>query len=192
MNHDRPRSTLLATTLAVALGGATFTSAPAADAAGFKLTVEGLDKGNKIAAKNVFNSFGCTGENVSPALSWTGAPKDAKAFAVTVYDPDAPTGSGWWHWVVYNLPADTTSLPEGAGSGAGKLPAGAQQGRTDFGKPGYGGPCPPPGKPHRYVFKVFALKAPIEVPADASPAMIGFNLNGNKLAEAEVTAKYGR
>lgn len=191
-HHTLTRSTKLATALAVVLGATVAATPHTSDAAGFKLTVEGLEKGNKIGEKNVFNSFGCSGENVSPALSWTGAPKDAKAFAVTVYDPDAPTGSGWWHWLVYNIPAETTSLPEGAGTTAGKLPAGAQQGRTDFGKPGYGGPCPPPGKPHRYVFKVFALKAPIEVPADASAAMIGFNLNGNKLAEASVTAKYGR
>lgn len=190
MKHDHPRRrTLLAATLAFAA----LTIAPGAGhAAPFKLKVEGLEKGNKIAAKNVFDGFGCSGENVSPALSWTGAPAETKAFAVTVYDPDAPTGSGWWHWVVYNLPADTTSLPEGAGAAAGKLPSGAQQGRTDYGKPGYGGPCPPPGKPHRYVFKVFALKAPIEVPADASAALIGFNLNANKLGEASVTAKYGR
>lgn len=192
MRHQHLRSMTFASALAVTVAAGICSTPADAAAAGFKLTVEGLDKGNKIGAKNVFNSFGCSGENVSPALAWTGAPADTKAFAVTVYDPDAPTGSGWWHWVVYNIPADTTSLPEGAGSSGGKLPAGAQQGRTDYGKPGYGGPCPPPGKPHRYVFKVFALKAPIEVPADASAAMVGFNLNGNKLAEASVTAKYGR
>src|SRR6476620_10493079 len=105
-------------------------------------------------------SNGGSGGNVSPALSWSHAPPGTQSFALLMHDPDAPTGSGWWHWVVYNLPASTTSLAAGAGDPTKKLlPPGVVQGRTDFGAPGYGGPCPPQGdKPHRYIFTVFALK----------------------------------
>jgi Raf kinase inhibitor-like YbhB/YbcL family protein len=177
---------ILGTTLALA-------SATRADT--LSLTSPDVKDGGTMSNKQVYKGFGCSGENISPALAWKGAPVGTKSFALTVYDPDAPTGSGWWHWIVYNLPATTTSLPAGAGDSAKKtLPAGATEGRTDFGAPGYGGPCPPPGdKPHRYVFTLFALKtAKIEVPTDATAAMIGFNLNANKLATATFTARYGR
>jgi len=124
---------------------------------------------------------------VSPALKWSGAPAGTKSYAVTVYDPDAPTGSGWWHWVLFNIPANVTSLAEGV-KGVGV------EGNTDFGAKGYGGPCPPPGdKPHRYVFTVYALKTDkIDVPANATAAMVGFNLHANQLAKTTLTAKYGR
>ena len=141
----------------------------------------------------VFNGFGCSGKNVSPPLQWSGAPVGTKSFALTVYDPDAPTGSGWWHWIVYNVPASVTELPLGAGDG-GRLPAGAVQARTDFGTAGYGGPCPPPGdRPHHYVFTVYALKTEkLDVPANASAALVAFSINANKLASASITASYGR
>jgi Raf kinase inhibitor-like YbhB/YbcL family protein len=155
-----------------------------------KLTSDTI-KGGKIDMDQVFNSFGCTGKNISPELKWTGAPKDTKAFALTMYDPDAPTGSGFWHWVVFNIPADTKELAANAGSG-GEIPKGAVQSRTDFGKPGYGGPCPPPGKPHHYVFTIYALKDQIQADADASGALVGFNINQNKLASAKLTATFGR
>jgi Raf kinase inhibitor-like YbhB/YbcL family protein len=158
----------------------------------FKLTSSVLKPGGKIAMEQVFDSFGCEGKNVSPDLSWSGAPKDTKFFALTMYDPDAPTGSGWWHWVVLNIPAETTSLPAGAGSG-GDMPKGSLQTRTDFGKPGYGGPCPPPGKPHRYIFTIHALKQKIEgVDEDASGAMAGFYINANTIGKAKLAAKFGR
>jgi Raf kinase inhibitor-like YbhB/YbcL family protein len=159
-----------------------------------KLTVKSKDfkPNGTMPMKSVFNSFGCTGQNVSPDLAWSGAPKGTKSFVVTVYDPDAPTGSGWWHWVVYDIPASTTSLPEGAGGGTG-LPEGAKQGKTDFGSPGYGGACPPPGKPHRYIVTVHALKVDkLDVPADASAALIGFMTHMNELAKGSLTVKYGR
>ena len=135
-----------------------------------------------------------TGGNVSPALSWSNPPAGTRSFALLAYDPDAPTGSGWWHWVVYNIPAETTSLPAGAGDpNKSLMPSGAVQGRTDFGAPGYGGPCPPPGKPHHYYFRLYALKVPkLEVPADASPAFIGFNVNSNAIGKAELLGLYGR
>jgi Raf kinase inhibitor-like YbhB/YbcL family protein len=176
----------------VALALATTVDAAAAG----KLTLKSTDvkPGGTLTDQQVFNGFGCSGANVSPELAWTGAPKDTKSFVVMVYDPDAPTGSGWWHWVVYDIPASAKELPQGAGSGKGSLPEGAVQGRTDFGAPGFGGACPPPGdKPHRYVFTVYALKTEkIDVPPDASAAMIGFMANANKLAKASFTARYGR
>jgi hypothetical protein len=168
----------------------------AAHAAGtFTLESAEVKPGAKIANAQVFNGFGCSGDNVSPSLAWKNAPAGTKSFAVTVYDPDAPTGSGWWHWVVINLPASTTSIPLGAGDKAGsKLPAGAVQGRTDFGAPGWGGPCPPPGdKAHRYIFTVHALKTDkIDVPADASAALVGFVINANRIGKASFTGMYGR
>ena len=161
----------------------------------FSLASADLSRTAKIGERHVFNGFGCSGQNVSPALSWSGAPAGTKSFAVTVYDPDAPTGSGWWHWVLYNVPASVTSLAAGAGSTTpAALPAGATQGTTDFGSKGYGGPCPPPGdKPHRYIFTVHALKVDrIEVPANATAALVGFELNANRLGSATFTARYGR
>lgn len=148
-----------------------------------------------LTDEQVFNGFGCSGKNLSPALKWTAGPAETKSYAVTVYDPDAPTGSGWWHWVVYNIPADVTELAPAAGDAGGqRLPAGALQGRTDFGTYDFGGACPPQGdKPHRYIFTVYALKVDkLDVPADASAALIGFMINGNSLGKASFTAMYGR
>jgi Raf kinase inhibitor-like YbhB/YbcL family protein len=138
--------------------------------------------------------FGCAGGNKSPHLKWSGAPAGTKSFAVTCYDPDAPTGSGFWHWLVVNIPANVTELELGAGSAGGKLPAGALQTRTDFGAPGYGGPCPPEGDhPHRYLFTVFAVKADkLEVKADTSAAVVGFNLHFTTLAKAEIMGLFKR
>jgi Raf kinase inhibitor-like YbhB/YbcL family protein len=159
----------------------------------FKLTAPDLESKGRITAAHVFNGMGCTGQNVSPALNWSNPPAGTKSFAVTAYDPDAPTGSGWWHWVMYNIPADATGLAAGAGNGR-NAPRGSQEGRTDFGSKGYGGPCPPAGdKPHHYHFKVFALKVDkLDVPGDATAAMVGYNLNANKLATATVTGLYAR
>ena len=114
---------------------------------------------------------------------------------MTVYDPDAPTGSGWWHWVIFNIPPDTTSLPAGAGKPeGGGAPQGSIQSMTDFGQPGYGGPCPPQGdKPHRYIFTVYALKVDqLPLQKEASGAMVGYYLNQNKIGKASFTGTYGR
>jgi Raf kinase inhibitor-like YbhB/YbcL family protein len=181
-----------AATFALALAVA---AAPAIAQGTFTLTSATLKDGGMIPFDHVFNGFGCTGKNVSPALKWSGAPAGTKSFALTVYDPDAPTGSGWWHWTVVNIPATVRSLPAGAGSTApAGLPAGAVQGRTDFGKPGWGGPCPPAGdKPHHYVFTVWALKVDkVGVDGESSGAMVGYNARGNALGSATLTALYGR
>src|SRR5260370_28457979 len=131
----------------------------AANAQSMTLTSADLKEGATIANEQVFKGFGCTGSNVSPALSWGGPPGGTKSFAVTMYDQDAPTGSGWWHWVAFNIPPATTSLPKGAGDAKKKrMPKGAIQARNDYGAFGYGGPCPPPGdKPPHYHITGFAL-----------------------------------
>lgn len=186
------RPCLIRHAAALAMAGTTLA---ATAASGFTLSSPGIKPGDTLTEAQVFNGFGCSGKNVSPALNWSGAPAGTKSFAVTVYDPDAPTGSGWWHWVAYNVPATATGLAEGAGTADGKaLPAGTAQGRTDFGGPGFGGACPPQGdKPHRYIFTVYALKTDkIDVPADASAALVGFMIHANQLGKASFTAKYGR
>jgi len=164
-----------------------------AAAAHFRVTTPDLVSKGRIAVSHVFNGMGCNGQNTSPAIEWANPPAGTKSFAVTMYDPDAPTGSGWWHWVMYNIPSSTTGLVAGAGNGR-NAPRGSDQGRTDFGSKGYGGPCPPVGdKPHHYHITVFALKVDkLDVPGDATAAYVGFNLNANKLATARVTGLYGR
>ena len=161
------------------------------------LTSENFKEGDYLAADHVLSEaygFGCKGRNLSPQLAWSGAPPGTASFALTCFDPDAPTGSGFWHWVVVNIPARVASLPLGAGDPAsGKMPGGALEVRTDFGKPGYGGPCPPPGSVHRYVFTVFAVGLEkLPVAADTSAAVVGFHLNFNTLARASLTGLYRR
>ena len=154
--------------------------------------------GDYLGADHILSAdfgFGCAGGNKSPQLAWSEAPAGTKSFAVTCYDPDAPTGSGFWHWLVVNIPANVTELALDAGnSKSPKLPAGALQTRTDFGAPGYGGPCPPPGDhPHRYLFTVFAVSADsLPVKADTSAAIVGFQLNFNTLAKAAIMGLYKR
>jgi Raf kinase inhibitor-like YbhB/YbcL family protein len=161
----------------------------------FTLTSPSIQSGAVLTDEQVYNGFGCSGKNQSPALKWTAGPKETKSYALTVYDPDAPTGSGWWHWVVYNIPANVTELAAGAGDSTGKLlPPGAMQGRTDYGTHEFGGACPPQGdKPHRYIFTVYALKIDkIDLPTDASAALIGFMIHSYSHGNASFTAQYGR
>ena len=158
-------------------------------------TLSSASVGGQATMTEVFNGFGCTGENVSPQLSWANAPEGTKGYAITIHDKDAPTGSGWWHWLAFDLPASTMSLPAGAGDPAkNMMPAGAIQSRTDFGAPGYGGPCPPPGHgPHQYIVTVHALKTDkLGLDANASPAVVGYNLNANTLAKASIVFYYER
>ena len=161
----------------------------------FTLTSPDIADGSTIAQSFEFDGFGCSGRNQSPVLRWSGAPEGTKGFAVNVYDPDAPTGSGFWHWYVIDLPASVSELPANAGAkGGAHLPAGARQIRNDYGQYAWGGMCPPPGdKPHRYIFTVHALGVEkLEIPDDATAALAGFMVNANTLAKATFTSTYGR
>lgn len=161
----------------------------------FSLSSQDIANGHPLTQQQVFAGFGCQGGNASPQLAWQNPPAGTKSFAITAYDPAAPTGSGWWHWTLVNIPAKTQSLPSGAGkTNSDKLPAGAVQGRNDFGYAGFGGACPPEGdKPHPYQFTVWALnveKLPLD--GNASGALVGFMLNSHVLAKAQLTATYAR
>lgn len=168
----------------------------AAETAPFQASSPDVVPGQAIAGKYVYNGFGCTGQNVSPAVMWKNAPAGTRSFAVMVHDPDAPTGgAGFWHWVVVDLPVGTSLIAQGAGTADGRrLPAGARQIATDFGTPGWGGPCPPEGdKPHRYNFTVYALKVDkLDLPANATASLTGFMVNANTLARAIFTGTFGR
>ena len=158
----------------------------------FILKSKDITEGSKLSHSQVFRGFGCQGDNQSPQLFWQNAPEGTKSFVVTVYDPDAPTGSGWWHWVVFNIPAAITRLVANA-SANGKMPSGAIQARNDYGQNRFGGACPPPGTMHRYIFKVYALDVPkLDLDASASPAMIGFMARAHAIASTQITAVYNR
>lgn len=173
----------------------TFTS-HAAPPQGFELSSPDIAPDSIIKQAYTFNGFGCTGQNISPATIWRNPPAGTRSFAVMVHDPDAPTGgAGFWHWVVVDIPATAAALPRGVGTPDGrKLPGEARQIATDFGTPGWGGPCPPVGdKPHRYVFTVYALKVDrLELPANATASLTGFMVNANALKHASFSALYGR
>ena len=160
-----------------------------------EMTSPDIRQGEPMQQKQVFDGFGCSGENLSPELTWRDVPEGTKSFALMVHDPDAPTGSGWWHWVVFNIPADVRALPRGAGTdGSPLMVDGAVQGRTEFGTAGYGGPCPPIGHgPHRYQFTLFALGVEsLPLDASASAAMVGFIVRQNALGSVEIEASYER
>jgi hypothetical protein len=161
----------------------------------FRLTSPDIRPNGTIAMEQVFNGFGCSGGNVSPALDWSGAPEATKSFALLVHDPDAPTGgAGWWHWLMINIPAGTIGLGKDAGKADGsKLPFGCVHIHTDFGGPGWGGPCPPPGdKPHRYNFTLYALKVDGLDASGASASLAGYMINANAIGKAKLTGKFGR
>lgn len=158
-------------------------------------TLSSTTIGGQATNKEVFNGFGCSGENSSPQLSWKNAPEGTKSFAITMYDPDAPTGSGWWHWVAFDIPTSTTSVKAEAGDISKHLmPKGVIQSLTDFGKTGYGGPCPPENdKPHQYIITVHALNTDkLGLDATASPALVGFYLNNVTLAKSSIVMYYSR
>ncbi|HLK33332.1 MAG TPA: YbhB/YbcL family Raf kinase inhibitor-like protein [Terriglobales bacterium] len=154
-------------------------------AMGFVLQTKAFASGAEIPAK-----YTCSGENVSPALSWNGAPQGTKSFALIVDDPDAPSGT-FTHWLVYDLPVTTLQLPENV-SPADDLSGGGRQGRNDFRRVGYGGPCPPPGKAHRYFFRLYALNSQLNLPAGAPRREVENALRGHILAQAEIMAKFAR
>lgn len=159
-------------------------------AAEFKLASNDIVHGEFMKKTFEFRGFGCSGENKSPQLSWSGAPSGTKAYAITVYDPDAPTGSGWWHWQVVNIPVEITSIPSGNGQLNYKDVINVT---NDYGQKGFGGACPPKGHGiHRYQFTVYALAEKIELPSNASGALAGYMIKANTLAASTIEALYTR
>jgi Raf kinase inhibitor-like YbhB/YbcL family protein len=164
-------------------------------AGAFELRITDIAADGTLPDGAVLNGFGCSGANRSPALAWTDPPAGTRSLALTMYDPDAPTGSGFWHWIVLGLPPTAGTLAEGAGDGeAPRLPKGAVMARTDYGQRGFGGACPPKGDPpHRYVLSLHALDvADLGAPLDVSGAVAGFFLNAHTIATATAVATYGR
>jgi Raf kinase inhibitor-like YbhB/YbcL family protein len=172
----------------------TLSASPLA-AAGFTVTSPGLGDGAVVPTAMVFSGNGCAGGSVSPELDWSGAPAGTKSFAVTMHDPDAPEAGGFWHWIVFDIPAGSASLPKGAGDPAGKLlPPGAVTGSSGFGTETYGGPCPPVGGgTHHYAIVVHALKVgKLPVAAGDAPAEIAAAIKAAELGEATLTLLFGR
>jgi Raf kinase inhibitor-like YbhB/YbcL family protein len=158
-------------------------------------TLTSKDLGGEATKTQEFNGFGCSGENQSPQLSWKNAPEGTKSFAVTMYDPDAPTGSGFWHWVVFDIPQNVNELVTNAGNSQLNLaPKGAIQSKTDYGISGFGGPCPPVGHGlHQYIITVYALKTDkLGLDENINPAVVGFYLWNQTLAKASIVAYYKR
>lgn len=158
-------------------------------------TLKSNTLGGETTTLEEFNGFGCSGENQSPQLSWSNAPEGTKSFAITMYDPDAPTGSGWWHWVVFDIPANVHELVPNAGNLEANLaPADAIQSLTNYGVSGYGGACPPEGHGlHQYVITVHALKTDkLGLDAATNPAIVGYYLWNNTLAKASIVSYYQR
>ena len=150
-------------------------------------TLKSSDAGGQVTNRQMAGTFGCHGDNVSPELSWENVPAGTQSFAVTIYDKDAPTGSGFWHWVIFNIPADVTELKSDAGSIAkGLAPAGAIQANNDGGMQGYMGPCPPPGPIHEYLITVYALKTKLPLDKNATAALAGFYMNANTIQKASI------
>ena len=193
LDNSHRRACLIALTL---LAGITAALAARSAPPHFTLSSTDAKLGDGVPQAYIAGAFGCHGGNTSPALHWSGAPAGTLSFAVTLFDRDErSTPSGWWHWVVYDLPKGTLSLPLGAGQEHSTLlPAGAQQGRTDLGTDAYHGPCPAKGDPpHRYVFTVYALNvARLPVPAEASGAMVTSVAQDHLLGKAVFIAHYGR
>ena len=158
-------------------------------------TLESNTLGGNSTSVEEFNGFGCTGENTSPQLSWSNAPEGTKSFAITMYDHDAPTGSGWWHWVVFDIPSNVNSLLKNAGNIEKELmPKDAIQSLTNYGVPGYGGPCPPENHGfHQYIITVHALKVDkLGLDKNTNPAIVGYYLWNNTIAKASIVTYYER
>jgi len=158
------------------------------------LTLYSPDISGQLSNQQVFSGFGCKGKNISPQLRWENPPADTKSFAVTVYDPDAPTGSGWWHWVMFDISASTRTVRSNSGADKTAAPTGSIQSTNSFGGKGFGGACPPKGdRPHGYVFTVHALKVEkLGLDENATPALVGYYLGANTLAKSTLVAYYGR
>ena len=161
-------------------------------AEGFTLSSKTIS--GQLGIQQVYNSFGCTGKNISPELSWSGAPSGTKSYALTMYDPDAPTGSGWWHWLVFNIDSKSTKLLSGAGDVKNKTaPKGSVQSINDYGSLGFGGACPPVGQgTHQYIFTIYALDTDkISLDEKANQAVVGFMIKSHTIAKASLVAYYG-
>ncbi|MGX9354724.1 YbhB/YbcL family Raf kinase inhibitor-like protein [Roseobacteraceae bacterium S113] len=167
----------------LAMIAASLLAAPAL-ADSFTLTSPDIAEGQQLDQAFVFEGFGCEGGNQAPTLQWSGAPEGTESYAITVYDPDAPTGSGWWHWFAFNIPADVRSVEGGEVTGV--------QLTNDYGAQGFGGACPPPGAVHRYEFTVHALGSTLGIDGSVSNALAGFMVNANSLASSTITAVYTR
>jgi len=167
---------------------------PLALAESFSLTSTDISHGEFMSKNHEFQGFGCSGKNLSPQLSWQDAPEGTEAFAILAYDPDAPTGSGWWHWQIVNIPKTVTSLPTGAGApDKNRTPKGSIQIHNDYGVAGFGGACPPEGHgAHRYQFTVHALSQQLELPDNASGALTGYLVNAHSLGSSTIEALYKR
>jgi len=178
----------------IALLGAVLVVTSNAIAGSMTLRSNDISHGAFMAKSQEFQGFGCSGDDKSPHLSWSGAPKDTQAYAVFAFDPDAPTGSGWWHWQAVNIPRNVTSLQTGAGSGDSRnMPKGSMQMTNDYGVKGFGGACPPKGHgAHRYQFVVHALSQKLDLPENASAALTGYMINAHSLASATIEALYKR
>jgi Raf kinase inhibitor-like YbhB/YbcL family protein len=153
-----------------------------------------VSQGKMMNKAQEFTGFGCSGSNLSPELSWSGEPEGTEAFALFVYDPDAPTGSGWWHWQLVNIPKTVKSLVAGAGNENGKMiPSGSFQSINDYGSKSFGGACPPEGHGvHRYQFTLYALSKKLELSENASAALVGYMVKANSLASVTLEALYKR
>lgn len=160
----------------------------------FVLSSDDISQGKFMDKAQEYEGFGCSGGNVSPQLSWSGIPEKTEAFAIMVYDPDAPTGSGWWHWQVVNIPKTVRRLNAGAGTPeSDQLPQGSRQIENDYGVKGFGGACPPKGHgKHRYQFTIHALSKPLALPNGASAALTGYMINAHSLGSATIEALYQR
>ena len=170
-----------------------------ANAANAKMSISSPDfkEGEMVKEANIYNGFGCSGQNISPEINISNVPKDAKSLAITIYDPNAPTGSGWWHWIVYDVPTSTKTIASGQDKEIAPWVSFGKEGmfgRNDFGTQNYGGPCPPVGHGiHHYILTVYALSVEkLNLPKNASAALIGFNINSNTIDQASITAIYKR
>ena len=156
-------------------------------------TLKSQDLGGQLTKAQEFNGFGCSGKNISPQLSWSDAPKDTKSFAITMYDKDAPTGSGWWHWSVFNLPNTTTTIKSNA-SALNLLPKGSSEGTNDYGSVGFGGACPPKGHGfHTYVITIYALDTEkLEINKSTNQAVVGYMINSHSIEKSSIISYYKR
>lgn len=165
-----------------------------AEDGGFRLISSEWHDGGNVPKENVFNGSGCGGANISPEFHWSNAPSAAKSFAITIFDLDAPTGGGWWHWIVFNIPGTIFEVPAGAGNKDSKrMPSASVQCRNDYGELGYGGPCPPPGSTHRYLVKVYALNVEkLPFGSETPPGKMAKQIETHSIGVAKLMVKFGR